>query len=208
MMMSAGNMAKVHDARGPEAFAQLLELERHAEQIFCNAPQFVPGLLQRSGYSTGILRAIASRPDDGQDLDARVRLRLERAAAFEERLRGPNPPRFYAAIDEGVLRRHVGGAEALRDQIDHLIAISDQDNVHLAIIPLSAGAYPGQVGTFDVYQYTDGQTAQFLEGVGGDEMIVSDQTRVRSSRELVERLVSSTTRSETRHTLEKIAGEL
>jgi hypothetical protein len=209
MMMISGESALAHDAHGPEAFAQLRLLEKEAVRIFVNAPQFVPGLLQRPAYATGLLNGIAPRPQDGHDVQARVTLRVERAAAFEERLRGPNPPQLHVAIDEAVLRRSVGGTEVMRDQIEHLITLSGQDNIHLAIVPLRAGAYPGQVGTFQVHQNADGRAALFLEGPGGDELTVSDQGRVRANRELVEAIIASAvTGPEARHMLEKIAGEL
>jgi Domain of unknown function (DUF5753) len=208
-MMTAGNSAKVHDARGPEAFAQLIELEQQAEQIFHNQPIQVPGLLQRPGYAAGLLRGITGLPEGDTGLAERVSQRVSRAEAFEQRLRGPNPPQLWAVVDESALRRKVGGAEVMRDQIAHLIALSQLESVHLAITPFSTGGHQGQVGTFEVHQVAGGQAALFFEGAAGDELVVSDQERARSLRELVAGLVtSSVTGSEARQLLEQISEEL
>lgn len=208
-MMSAGESAKVHDARGPEAFAQLRELEQQSEQVFHNQLTHLPGLLQRPGYAAGLLGGITGLPGGDADLAERVSQRVRRATAFEERLRGTDPPHLWAAVDEAALRRNVGGAAVMRDQIAHLIALSELATVHLAIVPFGAGSHPGQVGTFEVHEVADGQSALFFEGAAGDELVVSDQERVRSYRDLVKGLVaSSMTGSEARQLLEKISDEL
>jgi hypothetical protein len=208
-MMTAGDSAKVHDARGPEAFAQLIELEQQAEQIFHNQPIVLPGLLQRPGYAAALISGLSGLPEGDPGVAERVKLRVSRATSFEQRLRGPNPPRMWAVVDEAALRRRVGGPEVMRDQIAHLIALSQLENVHLAIAPFSAGGHRGQAGTFEVHQVTDGQAALFFEGAAGDELIVSDQERAGAHRDLVKGLVAAAvTGPEARQLLEKISDEL
>ncbi|MEU4154873.1 DUF5753 domain-containing protein [Actinoplanes sp. NPDC026670] len=207
--MSAGDSAKAHDTRGPEAFSQLIELEREAAQIFLNQPLHLPGLLQSRDYAAEILGGITGLPKDDPELTERVNVRMRRAATFAERLDGPNPPRLVAVIDESVIRRRVGGAAVMRDQIAHLIELSRRETVQLAIVPFGAGAYPGQTGSFEVHGAADGQAALFFEGAAGDELVVSDQERALAHRTLVEGLAaSSVTGSEARQLLEKISDEL
>jgi hypothetical protein len=208
-MMSAGDSAKVHDTHGPEAFPQLLDLEPQSDQVILNQPIHLQGLLQRPGYAAGILSGITGLPADDPGLIERVRVRTHRASEFGKRLREPNPPRLIAVIDESVLRRKVGGSEVMRDQIAHLIALSELENVKLAIVPFTAGAYRGQIGTFEVHQRTGGQAVLFFEGAAGDELVVSDQERVRAHEDLATGLVaSSVTGSEARQLLEKISDDL
>lgn len=208
-MMSAGDSAKAHDTRGPGAFTQLIELEQQAVKITQNQPAFLPGLLQRPAYAAAILSGITGLPAGDPELTERVNLRLRRATAFQERLRGPNPPQLLVVIDEAALRRRVGGAEVMRDQIAHLIELSRLETVRLAVLPFSAGAHRGQAGTFEVHEAADDQSALFFEGAAGDELVVSDQDRVQAHRDLVEGLAAtSVTGSAARQLLEKISDEL
>lgn len=207
-MMSAGDAATAHDTRGPEAFSKLIELEQKAGRIYQNQPTFLPGLLQRPGYAAAILSGITGLPEGDPGLTERVNLRLRRATAFERRLRGPNPPELFVVIDEAALRRKVGGAEVMRDQIAGLVEFSRLETVHLAILSFSAGGHRGQIGTFEVHETAGGPAALFFEG-STDELIVSDQQRVREHRELVEGLAaSSVTGSAVGQLLEKISDEL
>jgi len=59
----------------------------------------------------GRVRAL---PPGDPELARRVADRMRRAASFAERLRGDAPPRVSAVLDEGVLRRVVGGPEVMR----------------------------------------------------------------------------------------------
>jgi hypothetical protein len=208
-MTAAGDSAKVRDTRGPEAFTQLIELEQQAGQIYQNQPVFLPGLLQRPGYAAALLSGLTGLAEGDPELSERVDLRLRRATAFEQRLRSPNPPRLVVALDEAALRRKVGGAAVMRDQIAHLVKISQLETVRLGILPLSKGAHRGQAGTFEVHEAADGRSVLFFEGAAGDELVVSDQRLVQKHRDLVESLaVSSVTGSEARKLLEKISDEL
>jgi hypothetical protein len=181
----------MYDARGPGAFDQLVKLEQEAVQIFLNQPLFVPGLLQVAGYAAEMIGRIARLESGDPELTERVNLRMQRAEAFEKRLKSASPPRLWAAIDEGVLRREVGGPAVMREQLDHLLNMSKLDTLHLAIVPLSDGAHVGLGGSFEVHEVASGEASVFFEGAHTDEIVGTDQLLARQYRQKVETLVAS-----------------
>jgi hypothetical protein len=208
-MVSTGNPVKVDDVRGPRAFDLLMEWEQQATQIFLNQPLFVPGLLQVAGYAAGMISGVAGLKPGDRELSQRVTVRMQRAAAFEKRLQSAAPPHVWAAIDEAVLRRTTGGPAVMREQLDHLAALSSLETVHLGILPLDHGAHPGLGGSFEVHETAGGQAAVFFEGAHADEIVGSDPALVQQCRQTAETLMASAlSGAEARSLLERISSSL
>ena len=75
----------------------------------------MPGLLQTPEYARALFQAW--RTDDDQDkVEQLVPARMDRQRIFDR----PQPPSFWAVLDEGVLRRRIGGAKVMHDQLVHL----------------------------------------------------------------------------------------
>ena len=74
----------------------------------------MPGLLQTQEYARAVvlLGHGARRP---AEIDRRVALRMQR----QQLLTGRTPPQLWAVVDEAALRRPIGGAEVMRDQLEH-----------------------------------------------------------------------------------------
>src|SRR5580658_3811636 len=98
-------------------------LEAAASVIRTYQIQLVPGLLQTEGYARALIRQGAASNED--EINRRAELRVSR----QEVLGGPNPPQLWAVVDEGALRRPVGGREIVRDQLQHLIKLADHPAV-------------------------------------------------------------------------------
>jgi len=100
--------------------------------------QFVPGLLQNDAYARAVI-LLSHEAEDPEEIDRRVGLRMAR----KRLLTRPEAPQLWAVIDEAVLRRPMGGAEVMRDQIEALIKASDLPNVRLQVMPFApVGARP------------------------------------------------------------------
>jgi hypothetical protein len=57
-------------------------------------------------------------------------------------------------MDETVLRWPVGGAEVMRQQVDHLIEVGRLPNVTLQIMPFTAGPHPAmRAGAYDLFRF-------------------------------------------------------
>ncbi|WP_327006917.1 DUF5753 domain-containing protein [Dactylosporangium sp. NBC_01737] len=205
-MTYTGNATGAHDVRDWGAFTRLLELEPKATQIFLNQPLFLPGLLQVPGYAAEMIGHILGLKPGSPELAERVQVRTERGEAFQKRLRSSSPPHLWAAIDEAVVRRKVGGADVMRAQLDHLVAMTEFKTVHLAIIPLDHGAHAGLGGSFEVHELGNGDASVYFEG-SHDDVLVGDKPELaRRCRETVKSMVSSG--SDARAVLEAISSSL
>jgi len=129
--------AAVHTA--PDWLQQLLVLERDASQILEVALTVVPGLLQTKPYATAIVSA--GSPDH---VDEYVAARIERQAILD------GDVQMWAVIHEGALRREVGGAEVMAEQVRHLIDMAQRSNVNLTVVPNAHGAHRGMVTSFKI----------------------------------------------------------
>jgi len=122
--------------------------EAAASSVRSYAPLLVPGLLQTRPYARAVLSAILT------DL-AEIEQRLEMRMARQSLLKQEDPPRISTVIDEAALRRVVGGATVMRDQLEYLVEAAAIPTVTIQVLPFSAGEHPGMDGQFDLYGYED-----------------------------------------------------
>ena len=111
--------------------------------------QFVPGLLQTEGYARALIRLGNAATED--DVMRRAEARLSR----QEILSRETPPRLWAVMDEGALRRSIGGKAVMREQIRHLIDMCDHPAVTLQILPFQIGAHPAMGGPFTILRFSE-----------------------------------------------------
>ncbi len=111
--------------------------------------QFVPGLLQTEMYARAVIR-LGNCPTEEE-----VVRRADARVARQEILRRETPPRLWAVMDEGALRRVIGGRDVMREQLRHLIDMCDHPAVTLQVLPFSAGAHRAMGGPFTILRYTE-----------------------------------------------------
>ncbi len=111
--------------------------------------QFVPGLLQTEGYARALMRLGNAPTED--DVVRRVEARLSR----QEILSRETPPRLWAVMDEGALRRTIGSTAVMREQLRHLIDMCDHPAVTLQILPFRVGAHPAMGGPFTILRFSE-----------------------------------------------------
>ncbi len=68
---------------------------------------------------------------------------------------GPKPPSLWAVIDEGVLRRRIGGVKVMHDQLIHLAEMAGRPMIKLHVIPAEVGAHIGLLGAFAIAGFAD-----------------------------------------------------
>jgi transcriptional regulator with XRE-family HTH domain len=119
----------------PGWFAPYLGLEQAAETIRSYEVQFIPGLLQTSDYARAVL-GIGAADDPERHVEQLVSVRMRRQRILYQ----PRPPRLWAVIDEGALRRPVGGPAVARAQLEHLIEMARLGHVNIQVAPLRAGS--------------------------------------------------------------------
>ncbi|WP_374201953.1 Scr1 family TA system antitoxin-like transcriptional regulator [Actinokineospora sp. PR83] len=60
--------------------------------------------------------------------------------------RKPHPLELHTLIDKAAIRRRLRGTAAWREQWDHLLTMSEAENITIQALPLAAGAYETMVG--------------------------------------------------------------
>ncbi|WP_267898090.1 helix-turn-helix domain-containing protein [Spongiactinospora gelatinilytica] len=125
------------------------EIEPAAKVIRSWDPLLIPGLLQTEEYARCVF-AQSPRITE-EEVEARVRARLRRQRIFDR----SDPPYLLVLIDEGVLRRRVGGPEVMRDQLDRLLAAAKLPNVCIQVV--DPGCLAGMPGTFMIAEMPEGE---------------------------------------------------
>ena len=134
----------------PTWFEGYLSLESEAARLLVYESEVAPGLLQTEDYAAEILRHSPYTPLPDEAARA-----AELRRARQIRLTGPDPLHLDVVINEGALRRVVGGPDAMRVQLHRLIETSELPNVVLRVLPFEAGAHPGVDGSFIVLEFPD-----------------------------------------------------
>ncbi|GGI74855.1 hypothetical protein GCM10011581_09770 [Saccharopolyspora subtropica] len=92
----------------------------------------------------GALSRSARIRSNSEDIDANVEARQERQAILTR----AKPATASFILSESCLRRRVGTAEIMREQLDHLSEMALQQNVNLQILPFDVET-PGGAMSFD-----------------------------------------------------------
>jgi len=133
----------------PDWFSNFVGLEESASLIQNYEVLYIPGLLQTEEY----IRAVVShgQPAHLDDhTERRVQLRLQR----QKLLFRQGAPRLWAVVDESVLHRPIGGAAALRRQLDHLLDVTRQPNITLQVVPYAMSGYSAE-GPFSMLRFAE-----------------------------------------------------
>jgi transcriptional regulator with XRE-family HTH domain len=174
----------IYDDVLPSGFDIYVGLEAEASGLRSYESDVIHGLLQTTEYAQTVLREL--RPKDSEEQIRRVvDLRMQR-----QRLLDSDPPlEAWIILDEGAVRRVVGGAAIMRRQLEHLIRASRWPNVTLQVLSFDAGAHPGLTGPFAILEFperTDADVA-YTESPGG--MIYLEKEReVRTCAEAFDRM--------------------
>jgi transcriptional regulator with XRE-family HTH domain len=148
----AGNPGWWHDYGDllPHWFEPYISLEAAASVIRNYEVQFVPGLLQTEDYAREVIR-LGYPSISERELDRRVELRMGR----QRLLARSSPPRLWAALDEAVLRRPIGGPGVMRGQIAHLVQMAENPAVTVQIVPFSVGGHSAAGGPFAILRFAE-----------------------------------------------------
>jgi transcriptional regulator with XRE-family HTH domain len=117
------------------------KIERQARTLQWWEPILIPGLLQTREYAWEVLRrGQPGNPD--AEIEQQVQARMDRQQILE----GADPPMLIAVLDECALRRPVGGAKVMIDQLGRMLALAERPKVVVQVVPADAGPHPGTAG--------------------------------------------------------------
>ncbi|MEU6488091.1 helix-turn-helix transcriptional regulator [Streptomyces sp. NPDC046887] len=156
----------------PDELVGYISFESEARSVRNYESSCVPGLLQTEGYAHAVIRGILPTASS-EEVDRRVRARMERRAVFEK----DQPLELWAILDEAVLRRTVGGTDTMTVQLNHLAKLAGEPHVTLQVIPFGAGAHPGMPGGFVLMDFPDAEDPAlvYTETMNGDLFLEADE---------------------------------
>lgn len=134
----------------PRWFENYIGLEEAASRIRAYEVQFVPGLLQTEGYARAVT-LLGHGTAAEEEIERRVEMRMKR----QELLHSDHAPHLWAVVDEAVVRRPLGGAEVMREQLRHLIEMCALPNVTLQVVPFERGGHAAAGGPFSILRFAE-----------------------------------------------------
>ncbi len=135
----------------PSGFSNYVGLEAEATGLRSYDATLIHGLLQTEDYATAVLRELCPKDTDEQ-VRKMVDLRMQRQRILEN-----DPPiEFWLILDEGAIRRRVGGAARSCDGSWSIWSRrATGRNVTLQILGFESGAHAGMDGVFSILEFPD-----------------------------------------------------
>lgn len=123
----------------PSGMDTFVGLEYGAHTIRAWQPNVIYGLLQTERYTREMFLAAKQVNERTTEfIERNVQVRMERKARLED---PGNPLNVWVVLDEGALRRMVGGPDVMREQYTEIERLAKLDNVTVQILPLKTVTY-------------------------------------------------------------------
>ncbi|WP_030420848.1 helix-turn-helix domain-containing protein [Streptomyces sp. NRRL F-5065] len=155
----AATWEDVKKVRYPKKVRELGKLESKAVEIGLYECNIVPGLLQTREHARAVIGA-AQPPYSPDDVERMVAARLARQSVFE---RSPAPALSFV-LEEGVLRRPIGGTMVWRQQLERLLEMGRLHNVVLQVMPTNSDTHSGLDGRIELLKFPDGTAVGRSDG--------------------------------------------
>ncbi|MEV5829164.1 helix-turn-helix transcriptional regulator [Spirillospora sp. NPDC052242] len=129
------------------------QIEADATMIITWQHAVVPGLAQTPAYALAILH------NNKEAAEARI----TRQAILSRKPEDTDAPAcLVMLLDEQVLRRPVGTAETMKEQLEHLIELSMLPNITVQVV-LESGEHDGNMGAFVLATMEDRSEIAYIE---------------------------------------------
>jgi hypothetical protein len=127
-----------------------MALEPHATRILNYQNEVVPGIFQTREYAEALFER-PSIPLTQQEITWLIERRLRRQSL----LKSAKCPAHHIVIDEGALRRHVGGPAVLARQVEHIRETARHPRLTVEVVPFSVGPQPTVYGPIGILEFAD-----------------------------------------------------
>ncbi|WP_435879506.1 DUF5753 domain-containing protein [Streptomyces flaveolus] len=155
----AATWEDVKRVRYPKKVRELGQLEARAVEIGLYECHIIPGLLQTRDHARAVIGA-AQPPYSPDDVERMVAARLARQSVFE---RSPAPALSFV-LEEGVLRRPIGGRMVWCQQLERLLEVGRLHNVVLQVMPMNCDTHSGLDGRIELLKFPDGTAVGRSDG--------------------------------------------
>ncbi|WP_196231213.1 helix-turn-helix domain-containing protein [Salinispora arenicola] len=154
-----------HDYIGsglPRWFQLYIGLEAAATKIRKYQPELIPGLLQTRDYAEQVFQMPGGSIDaaDNNERERAIQLRIERQALLTRFA----APQLSVILNEAVLRRPVGSASIMIEQLHQILKATELPNVTIQVLGFSAGLHAGAMsGAFSIMEFPEDSTGREVE---------------------------------------------
>ncbi|MEU5905367.1 helix-turn-helix transcriptional regulator [Micromonospora sp. NPDC047467] len=144
-----------HDYIGsglPRWFQLYIGLEAGASRIRQYEAELVPGLFQTRAYAERVFQIPGGSIDAANTAEQQraVQLRVERQSLLTRF----SAPQLSVIINEAVLRRPVGNATIMNEQLHQILKAAELPNVTVQVLNFSAGLHAGAMaGAFSILEF-------------------------------------------------------
>ena len=155
-----------------QRYGTFIGLEASASEVEAYRSNIITGQLQTESYARAIISGVSKSVTE-ESLERQIEVRRERI----NQLFAEDGPRTWVILGESAVRQQVGGAEVMREQLTHLLDLSEHPNITLQVVPHEAGAHIGMaVPTFTILKLAvSGLSTVYVEGYRSNLFLESDE---------------------------------
>ncbi|MFE9255013.1 helix-turn-helix domain-containing protein [Streptomyces sp. NPDC006879] len=147
----AAMKADVAEVRYPKKIRDLAKMEAKAVELLVYDNHTVHGLLQTEEHARALFEM--RQPAYSQDeVERWVAARMARRSVFA---RDPAPALSFV-LEEGPLRRRIGGTMVWRRQLERLLELGELRHMALQVMPMGCEVHAGMDGGIEVLKFGDG----------------------------------------------------
>ncbi|MEW1841934.1 helix-turn-helix transcriptional regulator [Nonomuraea angiospora] len=157
---------RIHQSpSGPGWYVRWLEeIEPNAVTLRTWDPLLIPGLLQTEDYARAVFRGHLASTES--EVEEQVAARMQRQLILTR----DNSPALWVLIDEWGLRRSIGGAQVMADQLTRLATLAIRHNVTVQIVPADNPCTDGLMSGFVIAELSDAPTTVSVDSAGKGEV--------------------------------------
>jgi hypothetical protein len=153
----------------PPAYFSYIGLEAEASKLCFYQSVGMPGLLQTEAYAQAVAKIVIPNFDDPTEAQASVALRMRRQREVFGR---PDPPIIEVVLDEATLHRQTGGRSVMREQLMHLINLTNTGTFTIQVLPFTSPVYT-PLGQFVIIRFAGAEDPDvvYLESTGLEDVL-------------------------------------
>ncbi|MFI9153060.1 helix-turn-helix domain-containing protein [Streptomyces sp. NPDC053367] len=164
LLLTLWELAMADPTQFKEQYRRYMVLEAEAMALSQYSVILPPGLLQTPGF---VREALAAGGLQGRELEQQVDARLGRRILLES----DDAPPFRVVLSEAVLHNSLRNPGDWREQLEHLVRMSERPNVTLQVLPLGTGLH-GLVNSDVMFlRLLDGRTVAYAENDVWGELV-------------------------------------